>query len=174
MALDTATIYATYEDDGALGPGAQSDNTFPAKALLIFKNMPLAKEYELALRTYCTGRKNPRITGFYSQDADEVLLSCHLARVVQPIRGFALEENMDNEEIYNQLKAEGADIGEADIDKTNVSLWYPKYSAFNHIFIKERGSTSIVRHNGRGSIEISRSDATELFGLHEKLDKMLD
>ena len=85
MALDEATIYATYEDDGSKGPGAQDSSTFPAKALLIFRNMPLAKEYELALRTFNTERKNPRIAGFYSQDADEVLLSCHPAKVIEPM-----------------------------------------------------------------------------------------
>lgn len=85
MALDEAIIYATYEDDGSDGPGSQNSTSFPTKSLLIFKNMSLAHEYDLALRMHGNGRKNPRITAFYSQDRDEISLSCYPVKIIEPI-----------------------------------------------------------------------------------------
>jgi hypothetical protein len=79
-------IYATYEDDGIDGPGAQGGNTFPAKRLLIFRDMSLAREYELVLETMGNGRKRPKITGFYSQDPDEILVSCWPAKIIEPLK----------------------------------------------------------------------------------------
>ena len=86
MALDTAIVYATYEDDGA-GPkrGGQPVRE-PSKQLLIFPNMSNAKEYERALRQFSNGTINPRLTAFYSQDEDEILVSCFPARVVKPLK----------------------------------------------------------------------------------------
>jgi len=86
MALDEAIVFAVYEDDGASGPGSQDSSTFPQKALLIFSNMPAAKEFETGLRTFSSGRKNPRITAFYSQDADEILASCWPVKIVEPAK----------------------------------------------------------------------------------------
>lgn len=86
MALDVAIVYATYEDDGSAHgtTGQLLEYTEPKKQLLIFPNMALAKEYDLALRTWSNGRKNPRITAFYSCDADEILMGCNRATIIEP------------------------------------------------------------------------------------------
>ncbi len=83
MPLDKTTIYAVYEDDGREGPGAQDNSTFPDKMLLIFQNMIDAKKFETTLREG-NGRKNPRITGFYSKDEDEILVGCYRVRAIEP------------------------------------------------------------------------------------------
>jgi hypothetical protein len=86
MALDKAVIYATYEDDGRTKAGAQDSSTFPQKVLMIFPNMSVAKEFESGLKEFSNIYKNPRITAFYSQDADEVLVSCWPAKVVGAVK----------------------------------------------------------------------------------------
>ena len=84
MALDQSIVYATYEDDGMDSPGGQlMSQTSGQKRLLIFPNMPLAKDYEQALRQWGNGCKNPRLTAFYSQDSDEILVSCFPAKVIE-------------------------------------------------------------------------------------------
>jgi len=80
-------IYATYEDDGADGPSGQAlSYQMPARRLLIFKNMNIAMEYRRGLQRWGNARKNPRITGFYSADPDEVLQGAWEVKTVTPAR----------------------------------------------------------------------------------------
>jgi hypothetical protein len=75
MALDNATIYAIYQDDGASGAGGQDSSTFPQQALMIFPSMQACYSFQRSLDER-NGRKNPRITEMYSHDEEEVMSGC--------------------------------------------------------------------------------------------------